>query len=91
MFSAHFCGRYVILSHLHSDWERYHHFSLEFPTLLEIECHIRKLGYVRSSVLVFHMHQVAEALNPVFMNKTRQSKQLKPCIQGESEELELRT
>lgn len=34
-------------------------------------------------VLVFHMHQVAEPLNPMLMNKTRQSKQLRPCIEGE--------
>lgn len=40
-------------------------------------------------VLVFHMHQVAEPLNPMLMNKTRQSKQLKPCIEGENEKRQL--
>lgn len=41
-------------------------------------------------VLVFHMHEVAEALTPMLMNKTRQSKQLRPCIKDESEEFQLR-
>ena len=35
-------------------------------------------------VLVFHMHQGVKPLNPMLMNKTRQSKQLRPCMEGES-------
>lgn len=41
-------------------------------------------------VLVFHMHQILEPLNPMLMNKTRQSKRLRPCIKGKSEKLQLR-